>query len=166
MSVADESGFAFDRGALENTAIATRSRRCGTACRSSSCTTQKAVIGKLGLPPRTIDDDPMIAAHVLDPARTYTDINQAASAVLHRELPEDPSAAADAASRITRAARAQLEARNQLALYTDVEVPLAVVLAKIERAGVALDPDALVDLRARVDADVERLQGEILRGCG
>ena len=52
-------------------------------------------------------------------------------------------------SRVTRVARAELEARDQLALYDDVEVPLALVLAKMERAGVALDPEALVDLRAR-----------------
>ena len=47
-----------------------------------------------------------------------------------------------------------------------MEVPLTVVLAKMERAGVALDPAALVDLRARVDADVERLQGEIYAAAG
>ena len=166
VSVADESGFAFDCGALANDAIGEAFAALWSAVPHLVVHDAKAVIGKLSLPPRSIDDDPMIAAHVLDPARTYTDIAQAASAVLHRELPDDPSAAADAASRITRAARAELEARNQLTLYTDVEVPLAVVLAKIERAGVALDPDALVDLRARVDADVERLQREIYAAAG
>jgi DNA polymerase I len=166
VSAADESGFAFDRGALANAAIGEAFAALWSGVPHLVVHDAKAVIGKLSLPARTIGDDPMIAAHVLDPARTYTDIAQAASAVLHRELPEDPSAAADAASRITRVARAELEARNQLALYTDVEVPLAVVLAKIERAGVALDPDALVDLRARVDADVERLQGEIYAAAG
>jgi DNA polymerase I len=166
VSTADESGFAFDRGALANAGIGEAFAALWNGVPHLVVHDAKAVIGKLGLPSRTIDDDPMIAAHVLDPARTYTDITQAASAVLHRELPEDPSAAADAASRITRVARAELEARNQLALYTDVEVPLAVVLAKIERAGVALDPDALVDLRARVDADVERLQAEIYAAAG
>jgi DNA polymerase-1 len=63
-------------------------------------------------------------------------------------------------------AREALEARDQRALYDDVEVPLAVVLAKLEGAGVALDPGALVDLRARVDADVERLQAEIYATAG
>jgi DNA polymerase-1 len=166
VSAADETGFAFDRGALANAAIGEAFAALWIGVPHLVVHDAKAVIGKLSLPPRTIDDDPMIAAHVLDPSRTYTDITQAASAVLHRELPDDASAAADAASRITRVARAELEARNQLALYTDVEVPLAVVLAKIERAGVALDPDALVDLRARVDADVERLQGEIYAAAG
>jgi DNA polymerase-1 len=40
------------------------------------------------------------------------------------------------------------------------------VLAKIERAGIALDPAALTDLSTRVNADVERLQGEIYAAAG
>ena len=40
------------------------------------------------------------------------------------------------------------------------------MLAKIERAGGALDPAALVDLSARVDSDVERLQALIFETAG
>jgi DNA polymerase I-like protein with 3'-5' exonuclease and polymerase domains len=36
---------------------------------------------------------------------------------------------------LARVTREELEARDQLALYTNVEVPLDVVLAKMERAG-------------------------------
>jgi len=165
VSPADEAGFSFDRGALAG-AVGEAFAMLWERVPQLVVYDVKAVIGKLDLPPRTVTDDPMIAAHVLDPARTYTDPAQAASAVLHRTLPDDAAAAADAASRITRVARAELEARDQLDLYADVEVPLAVVLAKIERAGIALDPDALVDLRARVDADVERLADAIYTAAG
>lgn len=166
VSAADEQGFAFDRGALANPPVGAAFGELWERVPELVVYDAKAVIGKLGLPLRTIADDPMIAAHVLDPARTYADAAQAASAVLRRTLPDEAAANADAASRITRVARAELEARDQLALYADVEVPLAVVLAKIERAGVALDPAALVDLRARVDADVERLANEIYAAAG
>jgi DNA polymerase-1 len=166
VSQADGQAFAFDRGALANAAIGAAFRTVWDRVPHLVAYDAKALIGKLDLRPRTIEDDPMIGAHLLDPARTYVDPAQATSAVLHRVLPDDAAAAADAAGRIARVARAELEARDQLALYTDVEVPLAVVLAKIERAGVALDPAALVDLRARVDADVERLQAEIYAAAG
>jgi DNA polymerase-1 len=166
VSPADEGGFAFDRGALTNGPIGEAFAALWDRVPELVVYDAKTVIGKLELPPRTIADDPMIGAHLIDPARTYADVAQAASAVLHRVLPEDAAAAADAASRITRVVRTELEAREQLALYADIEVPLTVVLAKIERAGVALDPAALVDLRARVDADVERLQGEIYAAAG
>ena len=166
VSAADESGFAFDRSALAIPAIAEAFAALWNQVPHLVAYDVKALIGKLDLPPRAVEDDPMIGAHLLDPARTYADVTQAASAVLRRALPEDAAAAADAASRIARVARVELERREQLSLYTDVEVPVAVVLAKIERAGIALDPAALVDLSARVNADVERLQAEIYAAAG
>ena len=166
ISVADESGFAFDRGALAQAPIAGAFAQLWSAVPELVAYDVKAIIAALRLPARDAADDPMVAAHLLDPGRAYTDISQAASAVLHRALPADESATSDAGSRIARIAREQLEARNQLGLYTDVEVPLATVLAKMEGAGVLLDPSALVDLSARVDADVERLQSEIYAAAG
>ncbi len=79
---------------------------------------------------------------------------------------DDAAAAADAAGRLARVTRAELEAREQRALYDDVEVPLAVVLAKMERAGVKLDVDELRGLAVRVDADVTRLTDEIYTIAG
>ena len=166
ISAVDEQGFTFERGALANAGVGEAFAALWNAVPHLVAYDVKALMGKLDLPARAVGDDPMIGAHLLDPARTYTDVTQAASAVLHRALPDDAAAAADAASRIARVSREELERREQLALYSDVEVPLAVVLAKIERAGVALDPAALVDLRARVDADVERLQGAIYAAAG
>jgi DNA polymerase-1 len=166
VSTAEETGFDFDRSALAQADPGAAFAALWESVPHLVAYDAKAVIGKLDLMPRTVADDPMIAAHVLDPARTYVDVAQASSAVLHRTLPDDAAAAADAALRITGVARADLEARDQLSLYADVEVPLAVVLAKIERAGIALDPAALTDLSARVNADVERLQAEIYAAAG
>jgi len=167
VSAASETGFAFTRGALAQPAVGEAFRTLWSSVPQLVAYDAKTTIGALGLPPRTIADDPMIGAHLLDPARSYADVAQAASALLHRSLPDDDAAAAaDAAGRLALVVREQLEARDQRGLYEDVEVPLAVVLAKLERAGVTLDPDALVDLRARVDADVERLQSEIYAIAG
>jgi DNA polymerase I len=122
----------------------------------------KAVLAHSGAALRTFGDDPMIASHLLNPSRTFSDIVQAASEFLDRGLPADhPAAAADAAGLLARKTREELERRGQLALYADVELPLASVLASMERAGIALDPAALRELSAQVDADVERLQREI-----
>jgi DNA polymerase-1 len=166
VSSADETGFSFARAALAQIAIGEAFAALWTRAAHLVAYDAKSLMRTLDLPPRAIGDDPMIAAHVLDPARTYTDATQATSAVLKRTLPDDAGAAADAAGRIAGVARAELELRNQLALYSDIEVPLAVVLAKIERAGIALDPTALTELSARVNADVERLQGEIYAAAG
>src|SRR5437660_630422 len=122
----------------------------------------KSVANAGGLPIRAFADDPMVGAHLFNPSRAFVDIGQAASELLDRVLPEDrPAAAADAARRLALKAREELERRDQIALYTDVELPLVSVLAKMERAGVALDLGALRELSAQVDEAVERLQPQV-----
>jgi DNA polymerase I len=122
----------------------------------------KTVVRVGQLPIRLFGDDPMVGAHLLSPSRTFADVGQASSELLGRSLPDDtPAAAADAAGLLARTTREELERRGQLSLYADVELPLVSVLAKMERAGIALDRDALRELAVQVDAAVERLQHEI-----
>ncbi|HEX3550359.1 MAG TPA: DNA polymerase I [Candidatus Elarobacter sp.] len=122
----------------------------------------KSVANAGGLPVRVLADDPMVGAHLLNPSRTFADLGAASSEFLDRVLPDDaPASAADAARRLALVTREELERREQLDLYRDVELPLVGVLAKMERAGIALDASALRELSAQVDAAVERLQREI-----
>jgi DNA polymerase I len=166
ISARDGAAFAFLRSALGDAAVGAAFARLWASVPQLVAYDSKAMIAALGLRPRTLADDPMLAAHLLNPSRTFADVGQAASEVLLRVLPEEPAAAADAAGLLAGATRAELERRGQLGLYTDVELPLAGVLAAMERAGVALDPGALRELSAQVDADVERLQGEIYALAG
>lgn len=166
ISTRDGSAFAFLRSALGDAAVGAAFARLWETVPQLVAYDAKAMIAALGLRPRTLADDPMLAAHLLNPSRTFTDVGQAASEQLQRILPDDPAAAADAAGRLAGTTRAELERRDQLALYSDVELPLASVLAAMESAGVALDPGALRELSAQVDADVERLQREIYALAG
>jgi len=161
VSTAEGQGFAFPRAALADAAIGAAFAELWSTVRQLVVHDAKGVAGALALPPSDVADDTMVAAHLVDPGRTFADVGAATASFLQRTLPEAPAAAADAAGRLAHVLRAELERREQLSLYTDVELPLVTVLAKIERAGVALDPSALDDLRIRVDADVERLQREI-----
>ena len=74
-----------------------------------SSTMRRRVIGTLDLPPRDVADDPMIGAHLLDPARTYADAAQAASVLCTARSADDAAAVADAAARVVHVARAELE---------------------------------------------------------
>jgi DNA polymerase-1 len=167
VSTGDGTAFAF------NASAARASAEVGTALRALwervpqlVAYDVKSMLGETGFPVRAAADDPMIGAHLLNPSRTFADVGQAASEFLDRVLPEEPAAAADAAGLLARTTRAELERRGQLALYEDVEVPLASVLAAMERAGIALDPTALRELSAEVDAAVERLAREIFEIAG
>jgi DNA polymerase-1 len=161
-STEDEVGVGFLRTALDQPRVGAAFARLWATVPTLVVYDAKAVIAALDLPPRLVTDDPMLGAHLLNPSRAYTDIGDATREWLRRELPPgDAAAAADAAGRLARVTRAELEAREQLSLYLDVEVPLAIVLAKMERAGVKLDVAELRELSVRVDADVARLQNEI-----
>ncbi|GAC1542342.1 MAG: DNA polymerase I [Candidatus Velthaea sp.] len=162
VSTADHTGLGFLRSALEHTEVREAFERLWTTVPELVVYDAKSIVAALDVPARALADDPMIGAHLLNPARAYTDIADATREHLHKELPEnEPAAVADAAGLLAQITRAELETRGQLALYTDVEVPLAIVLAKMERAGIKLDPSALRELSARVDSDVVRLQEEI-----
>ncbi|HZO93680.1 MAG TPA: DNA polymerase I [Candidatus Baltobacteraceae bacterium] len=167
VSTADGSAFAFLRSALDAADVGPAFRTLWERVPRLVAYDAKRLMGELRLPIRTIGDDPMIAAHLLNPSRTFADAAQATSEFLDRTLADDADAAvADAAGLLARATREELERRGQLALYADVELPLASVLASIERVGVALDPAALRELAREVDADVERLQREIYDVAG
>ncbi len=155
-------------GARRRPASRLRSRRLWTTVPRLVAYDAKNLLREFGdLRIRTLGDDPMIASHLLNPSRTFADAGQAAGEFLDRLLPDDqPAAAADAAGLLARKTREELERRDQLALYDDVELPLAPVLASMERAGIALDPAALREISVEVDAAVERLQREIFALAG
>jgi DNA polymerase-1 len=162
ISAAPETGIALLRSALAQPRVGAAFAHLWSTVPQLVVYDAKAAIAALGLAPRVVVDDPMIGAHLLNPSRAYADIGDASREWLKRELPaDDAAAAADAAGRLALVTRAELETRGQLDLYADVEVPLAVVLAKMERAGVKLDVEELRRLAVSVDADVSRLQDEI-----
>jgi DNA polymerase-1 len=126
----------------------------------------KQLFATLKLPLRPIADDTMIAAHLLNPSRAYTNLADAVSEHLGKELPTQSAAWADAVWRLAHKTRHELALREQSSLYDDVELPLVGVLAKMEAAGVALDPAVLADISKAIDADVVRLQEEIYELAG
>jgi DNA polymerase-1 len=117
-------------------------------------------------PGSALADDTMIAAHLLNPSRTYASLDDAVGEYLSLRLPSDASAYADSALRLAPVLRDHLAHREQAALYADVELPLARVLAQMEAVGIAVDPERLKSLSEQVDAAVARLQTEIYAAAG
>jgi DNA polymerase-1 len=112
------------------------------------------------------DDDTMVAAHLLNPSRSYLKLDDAGSEYLGRRLPESAAAFADATFQLAPVLRDRLAHRDQLALYEDVELPLVRILTEMEARGIAVDPAALDELSREVDAAVVRLQEEIYALAG
>ncbi len=112
------------------------------------------------------EDDAMIAAHLLNPGRTFGDISDAAAEQLQTNIGEDAAAHADATLQIVLKARETLDERDQLRLYEDVEVPLAPILAKMEAAGIAVDTTELDVIGHEIDEATRRLQRHIFDFAG
>lgn len=107
------------------------------------------------------DDDAMIAAHLLNPSRSFADVADAASEHLRVGLADDAAARADATLQIISHTREMLEERDQVRLYDDVEVPLAPILGAMEAIGVAVDTAELDVLAREIETAAHRLQRTI-----
>ena len=135
-----------------------------------------------GLVPRGFVFDVGLASYALDPAKRSHTLATAAFDFLHRQLHEDApedgglllggnvsEAAGEAADLIVRLRDVMergLRTREVDRLYRDVDLPLAAVLARMERVGVAIDAAALRALSVSFRERLEGLTGDIHRLAG
>ena len=75
-------------------------------------------------------------------------------------------ARADAIDRIAPVLWQEVDGVGLGTIAKELEVPLIAVLAKMERAGVAVDLEALKEISVQVDASVEGLLAEVYRHAG
>jgi DNA polymerase-1 len=164
VSGAASSGLSFALGALEHANVRAAFERAWNVDRTRVAYDAKRVFHALAdrkIAVREIADDPMIGAHLLDPSKTFANAGEAASAFLGVALDDDAGASADAALRLRDHVRDELSSRDQLELYRETEVPLAPVLAKMERAGVAIDVPTLHVMSGEIEKTVAGLQKRI-----
>lgn len=169
VSGADGEGVVFASAALAHAPVREGLEAILRGAASLVAYDAKRVVRALsdaGIMHHRFDDDPMIGAHLLNPSRTFADISDAAAEFLHAGIPDHAAARADAARRLVDVLRSALDDRDQLRLYTDVEVPLASILARMERAGVAIDPAELRVIGGEIDTAVARLQKQIYDFAG
>jgi DNA polymerase-1 len=73
---------------------------------------------------------------------------------------------ADAQLRAADALAGELQARNLWPLFDDVEMPLMAVLARMERLGVAVEPEPLVAMSREMHAELQTIEREIYAVVG
>jgi len=105
--------------------------------------------------------DTRVAAYLIDPTREGHGLDVALERVLGEPPPDGAPARASAVLRLRDALERQLAEREALALFTNVEMPLVSVLARMEGAGVFVDSDRLRELSAEYASRLEQLIGEI-----
>ncbi len=72
-----------------------------------------------------------------------------------------PGERADYLQRLAPALREQMEAQDLLGVYEKIELPLAGVLAEMERVGIRVDPKALQKMSESMEKEIRRIEKEI-----
>jgi DNA polymerase-1 len=126
---------------------------------------------RLGSPPA---DDTLIAAYLVDPGRAGYELDDLAREhgveLVPEPAAEEETAAlvrhAESARRLAPQLRARLREWGSERLYDEVELPLSVVLADMEQAGIRIDAYRMGEITARLEERVEELEAQALELAG
>ena len=92
------------------------------------------------------------------------------AAMTSRRLGHAPSTSVEHAASDVRALALQLapevDQRGMRQLYAEIDLPLTVVLQKMERTGIRIDGDELVRLSTRMESEIQRVSGLIYEIAG
>ena len=134
--------------------------------------------------------DVMIASYVLDPGRRSHGVDELAMEILvHRTTPREevvgkgrkrvpfaevelnvalPWAGerAECVLRLNDLFEHQLQEGGLMDLYTDLELPLVPVLARMEEAGVSIDADFFEEMSGRINAELDEVRTAIFSAAG
>ncbi len=121
-----------------------------------------------------VADDTLLAAYLVDPGRSGYDLDDLArehglELVPEPAAEEETSALvrrAEAARRLAPLLRARLREWGSERLYDEVELPLTVVLADMEQAGIRIDAYRMGEITARLVERVEELEAQALELAG
>lgn len=133
----------------------------------------KRTLWRLDLTLNGIVGDTMLAAYLLNPARTNQSLSDLADEHLNEGLPPFPklddfacARAACVVARLHERLLPQLDDKGLTALYQELELPLLNVLFQMERDGIAIDVPYLQGLSASMQAELHQFTEEIYRLAG
>ena len=136
-----------------------------------------ALLTPLGIDLAGIADDTLLAAYMIDPTRSRYDlVDLARDAVgiegggpAHDGWSESGWQAvevADLTAQVAAVLRQRIDEKDLGDIYRDVELPLAPLLYRMERAGMRIDTEVLADLSRRLGEQLESLTNRICQMAG
>ena len=124
-----------------------------------------------------VKDDTYLAAYLLDPTRSKYELADLAREALGIENGNTPPSnwaenawqtvtAADLTSQTARVLRTRILEKNLETIYSEVELPLAPLLYRMERHGIKVDPKVLADLSSYIGQELHKLTIQIYQLAG
>ncbi len=119
-----------------------------------------------------VKDDTFLAAYLIDPNRSKYDLSDLAREALGMEVsdvaPPDwttlewqTAEAADLTAQTAKVLRQRILEKKLETIYSEVELPLAPLLYRMEKAGIKVDRQVLNDLSAFLGQELEKLTDKI-----
>jgi len=118
-------------------------------------------LSRLGIEAGGFADDPTLYEFLLSADPGGSTPEAATARRLGRTPPASVEEMADCALDLARKLGREVDARGFRKIYEEIDLPLAPVLARMERTGIRLDPTALEELARSMAIDIERLRDRI-----
>jgi DNA polymerase-1 len=136
-----------------------------------------ALLEPLGIELAGVADDTLLAAYLLDPTRSKYDLADLARETVGMESGGPPYEGwsesawrgvevADLTAQVARVLRQRIDEKDLGKIYREIELPLAPMLYRMERAGIRLDTDVLAELSAHLGAELAKLTDKICQLAG
>ena len=135
-----------------------------------------ALLATVEIEPEGVEDDTLLAAYLLDPIRSkyeLVDLAREAIGAEEVEMPEgwtekqwEAARAADLTAQTANVLHGRLLEQGLEAIYNEIELPLAPLLYRMERAGLRVDTSVLKDLSKYLGKELEKLTKKIYEAAG
>jgi DNA polymerase-1 len=118
-------------------------------------------LARMDIEGRGFEHDIMLYAFLLDADPGAVTLEALASRRLDLKLGAAPEQHADIVRELFRLLDPAIDARGLRQLYADIELPLASVLARVERTGIRIDRSELQRLSTLMETEIARLTADI-----
>jgi DNA polymerase-1 len=120
---------------------------------------------EIGIEPNGVAHDPMLYSYLLDPTYSSHSLPEVALRRLNLKLSGNLGEAADITGRLANALRQEVEDQGLTSVYEQIDAPLVPVLARMEEAGVKIDPAALGEMSVKLQREADAKARDIYERC-
>ena len=110
--------------------------------------------------------DPMLYSYLLDPTYSSHSLPEVALRRFNVKLSGNLAEAADVTGRLASALRKEIDDQGLTSVYEEIDAPLVPVLARMEDAGVKIDPAVLGQMSVKLQREAEAKARDIYERCG
>jgi DNA polymerase-1 len=110
--------------------------------------------------------DPMLYSYLLDPTYSSHSLPEVALRKFNLKLSGNLAEAADVTGRLATALRKEVDDQGLTPVYEEIDRPLVPVLARMEDAGVKIDPAALERMSVKLQREAAARARDIYERCG